>query len=90
MASEEAVSVAKGLESPLRSAVTPARELDTIREILAKVPAPNLVRYYKVMTEAGFDSIESLTIDLASFGEVCPDILLGHAQAVLSRASKRA
>ena len=35
MASEEAVSVAKGLESPMKSAVTPSRELDFIREILA-------------------------------------------------------
>ena len=88
MASEEAFSVAKGLESPLRSAVTPARELDTIREILAKVSAANLGKYYKALTEAGFDSIVSLTIDLASFREVCPDILPGHAHAILSHARK--
>ena len=80
MASEEAMGVEKGLESPMKSAVTPLRELDLIREILAKVSAPNLVKYYKVMTDAGFDSIESLTIDLASFREVCPNILPGHAQ----------
>ena len=88
MASEEAVSVEKGLESPMKSAVTPSRELDFIREILAKVSAPNLLKYYKVMIDAGFDSIESLTLDLSSFREVCPDILPGHAQAILSRARK--
>ena len=89
MASEEAFSVAKGLESPLRSAVTPSRELDNIREILAKVSASNLAKYYKAMTEAGFDSLVSLTIDLASFREVCPDILPGHAHAILSHARKQ-
>ena len=89
MASEEAASVVKGLESPLRSAVTPSRELDNIREILAKVSASNLAKYYKAMTEAGFDSLVSLTIDLASFREVCPDILPGHAYAILSHARKQ-
>ena len=89
MASEEAMSVAKGLESPLKSAVTPSRELDFIREILAKVSASNLAKYYKVMTDAGFDSVASLAIDLASFREVCPDILPGHAQAILSHGRKQ-
>ena len=75
----------------MRSAVTPSRELDLVREILAKLKAPptNLVKYYKVMTDAGFDSVESLTIDLASFREVCPDILPGHAHAILSHARKQ-
>jgi hypothetical protein len=90
MASEEAMSVAnKGLESPMRSAVTPSRELDLVRGILAKASPTNLAKYYKVMTDAGFDSAESLTIDLASFREVCPDILPGHAHAILSYARKQ-
>ena len=41
------------------------------------------------MTDAGFDSAESPAIDLASFREVCPDILPGHAQAILSHARKQ-
>ena len=86
MASEEAMSAAnKGLASPMKSVVTPSRELDVVRGILLKASPTNLAKYYKVMADAGFDSIESLTIDLASFREVCPDILPGHAQAILSR-----
>ena len=79
MASEEAMSAAnKGLECPMKSVVTPSRELDVVRGILAKASPANLAKYYKVMTDAGFDSVESLTIDLPSFRVVCPDIGVQH------------
>ena len=65
MASEETAGVEKGLESPMKLAVVPSQEFDFIREILAKVSASNIAKYYKVMAGAGFDSAESPAIDLA-------------------------
>ena len=77
------------LESPMKSAVTPSRKLDLVLEIIAKASPTNLAKYYKVMTDAGFDSVESPTIDLASCREMFPDILPGHAHAILSHARKQ-
>ena len=84
MASEEM----KGTEEVPRTSVSaPGSESSRIKEILNRVSASNAENYHRMLQDAGFDSLEAL--GFADFRSVFPDILPGHASAILARVSAR-
>ena len=86
MASEEM----KGTEEVPRTSVSaPGSESSRIKEILNRVSASNADKYHRMLQDAGFDSLEALTLGFADFRSVFPDILPGHASAILARVSAR-
>ena len=86
MASEEM----KGMgEVPETSVSAPGPESSRIKEILTRVSASNADKYFKMLQDSGFDSLEALTLGFADFRSVCPDILPGHASALLARVKAR-
>ena len=86
MASEEM----KGTEEvPETSVSAPGPESSRIKEILSRVSASNADKYYKLLQDSGFDSLESLTLGFADFRSVFPEILPGHASAILAQVRAR-
>ena len=80
----------KGMgEVPETSVSAPGPESSRIKEILTRVSASNADKYFKMLQNSGFDSLEALTLGFADFRSVCPDILPGHASALLARVKAR-
>ena len=64
MASEEKTGEE---EVPETSVPAPGPESSRIKEILNHVSASNVDKYYKLLQDSGFDSLESLALGFADF-----------------------
>ena len=66
-------------QSPL-----PAYGSHAIQKILERVSPSNVLEYRAMLDEAGFDTLESLTLPVAEFREEVTGMKAGHAVALIN------
>ena len=88
--SEDVVEEEQGQEEVLATAVTPSTGVGAIRirHILERVSPPHSNEYRILLTEAGFDTLESLTLPYSEFREDVKGMKPGHARALLTMVAE--
>ena len=88
--SEDVVEEEQEQEEVLATAVAPSPGVGAIRirHILEKVSPPHSKEYRILLTEAGFDTLESLTLPYSEFREDVKGMNPGHARALLTMVAE--
>ena len=81
--SEDVVGGEQGGGPATAVAPSPGYGSIKIRHILEKVSPTNVMEYRALLDEAGFDTLESLTLPYSEFKEEVTGIKSGHARALL-------
>ena len=80
----EDVVMEQGRGPATAMAPSPGHGAIKIRHILERVSPTSVMEYWSLLDEAGFDTLESLTLPVSEFRDEVTGMKAGHARALLN------